>query len=700
MDISSIEHRRGLDHALDTANRGWPVVPYLDRDDKKQLSSWPDIATTETEQILEWFDVGKPYEDAYVGVVPGKVGKACIDIDVHEGKVNGFETLKELRIPASAEHSGVSRSGKGLHLWFDGTGTSRPIYPGVDRKSIRGLVRVPYLLPHVEDVYQTLPKEFQIHNSESRKTEYEGSLVSWFEMYEGKPISPKVQEILDKTPNPFRGHDVLLRTQTSLIKMAVEGHGGVPEVLRELMRFWLDAEHAKGDSPQLEWSRALAGAITAFGGEPPKVDVADLHPDHFFEKSRLLVEKLAIALKDDLAIGHDGQTWAYSDGVWSSSPREIQRRVFRALRDRFDNRHAANVLSALTVGIGLPHLPEQPDARYINLKNSMYDWEKASTRPHSPELLSTIQLNFEFDQDAECPIFDSWLNEVLPEELHEMFWEFFGYMFLTGNPKQRAILLYGEAGTGKSTLLRLLTAMLGKHNISNVTLRGLSEGTFDRAQLFGKIANIAGDIDSRYMEDSSTFKQITGEDTIQAQHKFQQLFSFQAYAVPLFSANKLWRSSDTTDGYFRRWVIIPFNHKVDRAKHFDETWLWNESPGIFNKAMVGLRRLMSQGDFTMTDEAKRIFEEFQTESDVVRMWLNSDDSISTGDEKARTRKTSVYNQYKMWCFENGFKPLSSGELSKSLRAIGYETVKYNGIDSYKAISVNVIPTTVADFANY
>lgn len=696
MENTSLHHLRGLDHALDLASRGWPVVPYLDNERRTQLPKWPTAATTDTEQILAWFDEGAPYENAYVGVVPGNVGKTCIDIDVHPDKANGFETLKELKIPANSQYQGVSRSGKGLHLWFDGTGTSRPIYAGVDRKSVNGLVRVPYLLPDVEDVYQTLPNEFAIFNSQPTQSEYLGSLLSWFELYEAKPRSPKVQELLDKLPIPFRGHGLLLRTQTSLVKMAVEGHGGVPEALHELMTLWVQAEHTSGGSPQLEWSRALAGAITAFGGQPPKLELGEVHPDYFFEKSRLLVKKLAEAVNFDIALGQDGLTWEYQHGVWSCAPKAIQSRVIRALGDRYDNRHAANVSAVVQHGIGLEKLPEQPDIRYINLRNCMYDWENQKVMQHAPEFQSTLQMSFNYDAEALCPIFDNWLDEVLPIELHELFWEFFGYMFLPGNPRQKAVLLFGDAGTGKSTLLRLLEAMIGSHNISNVTLRGLSEGTFDRAQLFGKIANIAGDLDSRFLEDSSTLKQITGQDTIQAQHKFQQLFSFRAFAVPLFSANKLWRSSDTTEGYFRRWVIIPFQHKVDRTVNFREEALFEEASGIFNKAMIGLRRLMSNGEFTMSGEAMRVFEEFRTESDVVRLWLSSDDGLDLRDEKARTRKTLVYGRYKLWCIENGFKPTSSVELYKSLKNLGYSTVKYNGNDSYKSISIKVSPMMVSE----
>jgi putative DNA primase/helicase len=692
---SSSEHRRGLNHALDLANRGWKIVPYLDRPDNTQLKGWPDLATNDTQQIVEWFDAGQPYEDEYVGVVPALVDTACIDLDVHEGKANGFETLKSLGLSDSAMVTGVSRSGNGKHLWFKGTGISRPIYAGVDRKSIRGLVRVPYLLPPVEDVYETLPKAFSVFDSPTSGVEYLGSLVSWLDAHEGKPLSPKVKAALDNVPTPFRGHDVMLRVQTSLIKLATEGHGGVSEALHDLMKCWVDGEHTSGTSPKSEWVVALSGAVTAFGGAPLPQDYTAMHPDCFFNKSRILSEKLALAVMENLAIGHDNLTWVYSDGVWRPSPQEIEGRVFRLLRDRYDPTFARTAFSAVTVGIGVPRLPQQPDSRYINLQNCMLDWETGQVLEHAPDFHSTIQMNFEYRADAQSPLFDQWLEEVLPSELHPLFWEFFGYMFMVGNPKQRAVLLFGRGGTGKSTFLRLLENMLGAHNVSNVTLRGLSQGVFDRAQLYGKIANIAGDIDSKFLEDSSGFKQITGEDRIQAQHKHQQLFNFQSFAVPVFSANKLWRSNDTSDGYFRRWMIIPFDHQVDRSKPFNEKAIQAEASGIFNKALLGLQRMMDRGDFLIVGDAQKIFDEFKNESDVVRQWLRDDDMVEEGSPAERTERKDAYDRYRTWSIENGFKPSSSVELYKSLTALGIETKKSNGYMYFIGLKIDLVPKSLA-----
>lgn len=692
----STPHLRGLDHAIDLANRGWKVIPYLDKPNGGQVPNWQNSATDDMEQIYEWFDVGGTYENAYVAVIPALVGKTCIDIDVHEGKASGFETLKQLKIPSSAMVTGTSRSGNGKHLWFDGVGTSRQIYSGVDRKSISGLVRVPYLLPPVEDVFESLPAPFQIFNSQPTGVEYSGSHEEWLTKYSEKPLSPKVASLAATAPVPFKGHTDLLRIQTGLVKLAVEGHGGVPEALLELKANWMAAEHGKGVAPEVEWAQALVGAICAFGGAVPKLDFENMHPDCFFEKSRLLSEITAKAVCSDLAIGIDSYLWSYSEGVWAPDPLVLERRLFKLLRDRYEKRFVGTITSAVTAGLGIPRLAEKPDDRYINMRNCMLDWRTGETLQHAPEFLSTLQMTFDYDKNAKSPNFDAWLNEVLPVELHKLFWELFGYMFLVGNPLQKAVLLFGRAGTGKSTFLRLLEFMLGRKNVSNVTLRGLSQGVFDSAQLFGKIANIAGDIDSKYLEDSSTFKQITGEDTIQAQHKHQQLFSFQAFAVPIFSANKMWRSADTTDGYFRRWVVIPFQHQVDRSKAFDEAAIHAEASGIFNQAVAALRTLMERKEFSMQGEALQLFEEFQAESDVVRQWLRDDDMVSTETADTRTLRKDVYDRYRTWCSDNGFKPSSSAELYKSLAALGFETVKSNGYHYACGIGIVLVPSTVGE----
>jgi putative DNA primase/helicase len=118
---------------------------------------------------------------------------------------------------------------------------------------------------------------------------------------------------------------------------------------------------------------------------------------------------------------------------------------------------------------------------------------------------------------AKCPWFDWWLAQVVPPDCVEIVWEVAGYLAYSGNPLHTAIMLIGSGRNGKGTLLRVILAILGKQNTTSTSLADLVNTRFRTAELFGKIANIAGDIDATYLENTAILKAITGMDQIQAE---------------------------------------------------------------------------------------------------------------------------------------------------------------------------------------
>ena len=79
-------------------------------------------------------------------------------------------------------------------------------------------------------------------------------------------------------------------------------------------------------------------------------------------------------------------------------------------------------------------------------------------------------------------------------------------------------------------------------------LHELAENRFRTATLFGKLANLAGDLDSRWLTNTATFKAITGGDAIQGEYKYGAVFDFQPWALPFYSANKAFGSRRLVGG--------------------------------------------------------------------------------------------------------------------------------------------------------
>ena len=60
------------------------------------------------------------------------------------------------------------------------------------------------------------------------------------------------------------------------------------------------------------------------------------------------------------------------------------------------------------------------------------------------------------------------------------------------------------------------------------------------------------------MESTALFKNLTGEDRVNVERKNRDPFDVLIWATLIYSANKVFGSADTTEGYMSRWLVIPF----------------------------------------------------------------------------------------------------------------------------------------------
>jgi putative DNA primase/helicase len=308
--------------------------------------------------------------------------------------------------------------------------------------------------------------------------------------------------------------------------------------------------------------------------------------------------------------------------------------------------------------------------------------------PHTPEIHSTVQLPTNWNPNATCPEFDKFLDSIVAPDDVPLVWELIGYLMFNGNPLHKAIMFHGSGRNGKGTLIRLLNALLGKENVTSVTLQALANERFGPANLFGKLANLAGDIDGTYLEQTAMFKAITGGDVITAEYKFKDAFDFTPYAVPVFSANKIPGSADTTNGYFSRFLVIffPNNFTGREDRNLDYRLQQpHEIEGIAAKGLIALDHLMSRGNFLETASTTEAMEDFRRKVDQVQTWLEEKDwTIDMAAPMAR--RDTLYDSYKSWADNEGFKkPLRASEFYGRLRALGCTDAKVKGVRYLRGI---------------
>ena len=344
---------------------------------------------------------------------------------------------------------------------------------------------------------------------------------------------------------------------------------------------------------------------------------------------------LATAILADHHFAQDagGKLYRLQGGVYEPTGEAlIKRRVkhlmaANRLSTKWTARRATEIVEYIRVDA--PDLWERPPIETVNLANGLLDIESRTLRPHDPEFLSPVQLPVAFDLNATCPTWERSVSQVFPADALQLAWEIPAWLIRPDGSIQRAILLIGGGGNGKSRYLRGLRSFLGARNTSAVTLQKLEASRFAAASLVGKLANICADLPSEHLAGTSMFKAITGGDCIGAEYKFRDAFEFTPFVRLIFSANTPLQSKDGSPAFFDRWLVAPFPNEFRRtAQEISQDVLDAalaepaELSGLLNKALDALPNLLSRHGFQEAASIRAALDEFRETTDPVAVWLD------------------------------------------------------------------------------
>ncbi len=471
-------------------------------------------------------------------------------------------------------------------------------------------------------------------------------------------------------------HDAMVNAVWAVLAEVSQGHvGGLAGLKKIRTVFYLQADASgrrEAGAAKAEWERACIGAIekTAIErvreGDPCVVEESERgkDPNRFFDpKYGLKAQSLrqAVELTGKLAVGPGRIIYRHADGLWTpDGEAELYRRSQRLLGQRYRPGHAANVLSV--VSNREPFITDdKQDTQYLNLPNGLLDWQNNELIPHNPHVVSTVRVPIPWDEEAECPDIDRFFRQVFPNDAIELAYEILGYMLYNDNPLHKAILLHGSGRNGKGTFIRLARMLVGHNNISAVTPQALDSSQFSSAQLYGKLANLVGDVDPRIFKSTEKFKQLTGGDYMQAEHKHKDPFVFRCRALMVAAFNSLPRTADTTEGFFSRWLVVPFTGFFP-AGVADPTLIQRlttpeELQGLLRYAVGGLQQVMRRGRFSLPASVVKATERFKAEADPMRSFI--EDKIEFVGGREFTARTDVYASYAAWSAINGFHQMSA-----------------------------------------
>lgn len=312
---------------------------------------------------------------------------------------------------------------------------------------------------------------------------------------------------------------------------------------------------------------------------------------------------------------------------------------------------------------------------WINFRNGMFDVQEQILHKHDPSYLAINQIphlldtEIRKDLDAHGINTKRFLDEAIPDRTDQiMLWEYIGYSMTRDTRFQKMLIIRGMGGTGKSKVINLIQALVGRANCSDISLHDLNQ-KFYPSMLYGKLLNTCADISSDALLAVDNIKKATGEDVMIYERKGKDPKGFRSYAKLIFSANKIPLNLDEkSNAFYRRLLILEMNIKPkEKDLELDEK-LRKEVGYCIWQAVGCLRLLYRDGKFAESSGSRELVEELYREADTVKAFA---DECLEAMEGSRISRTLIYEKYVEYCKSYGRKWHSPNPFYKNLSAKGY-----------------------------
>jgi len=309
---------------------------------------------------------------------------------------------------------------------------------------------------------------------------------------------------------------------------------------------------------------------------------------------------------------------------------------------------------------------------------------------------------YDFDLDTESPPPEKWIGfldtlwagDADRDAKIAVLQEFVGASIANlATQYQKCLLLLGAGSNGKSVLCELIAELLFPEGTATFISPRRWDRDYSVAGLGGASINIVSELpETSALESADVFKAIISGDKLEARLPYQPPHFIRPSAGHMFSANEIPRTSDTSHGFFRRFITMQFNHNFDesptrRTKAEILADIEEERAAIIVWALRGASRLIERGGYTEIASHKETMTSWQNESDVVCDFAHTCLEIGDGGS---TTFSDLFKEHEEFALQSRRVPVSKITMGKRLRNIKGLTSKKTAAGKTYNCSIRLI----------
>lgn len=332
----------------------------------------------------------------------------------------------------------------------------------------------------------------------------------------------------------------------------------------------------------------------------------------------------------------------------------------------------------------------EPNRQYVCFRNGVFDLDTMKLNPFNVKYKTDIVLDFDYLEGVRSPLWDKVLCQTVPDEsMRETFHQYCG-CFLASRKKYKIeyiCFVVGEGQNGKSIICKAVVNMLGQGVASSYSPEQLFKSKqmeYHLASVNGKIVNYCDDVSNKDFS-GGDFKAFVSGGEFTGRHPYSQRPT-RVTKVPLMlcCANKIPPTTDDTEGYFRRFLIILAPNHVDDRDKDPMLEMKLQAPevksAIFNWVLDGYKAFIgNEGKVDVATSVREMVEEMKNEANSLRRWV---DTMGYYPEKPASdygdgwkSLKEIIQEYLRYCNDYGETPKNRKALTDMLKKEGYTARK-------------------------
>lgn len=319
----------------------------------------------------------------------------------------------------------------------------------------------------------------------------------------------------------------------------------------------------------------------------------------------------------------------------------------------------------------------------INFSNCVLDLRTGRELSHSPKYHFTSFINANYTTHrTEGKHFLHFINQCTKGDKQKtmQIQELTGYTISNYTNAKKWFALIGAPHTGKSTILEVLTEIIGEDYTSNVPLHELS-GRFSLSDLFKKKLNVCGELNDNALKNINTIKALTGNDRLRADIKYKSAINFINKAKIIMAGNAMpqLQTLDNTTAFTDRILFVVFNNTIPEGKrdYKLKEKLLSEKDYIVQWAVKGLERLINNNFvFTECSDSIEFKKQYQNEMSNINDFITVMCELEPNNDECRVHKRDLYSAYINYARDNCHNLLTKKEFFNEIKKLPIRPSKF------------------------